>query len=120
VLKKAMRGEALIEQLRAVVKLDEAQVVGRLKRRFTSVTAAAGAFGVRRFRDPESLVLTGEFKHHDALELLKRGVTAVHLGHYASEQPMLEVMRGHLRRQVRGLNVAIARADRSPFVPLGG
>ena len=117
-LKRAARGTALLEKLRARVDLSGALVVGDLRRRFTSITAAAGAYGVRAFNNPESLVLTGEFKHHDALELLRRGVTAIHLGHHASERPVLDVIRRHLVQELAGLEVKCARADRAPLVPL--
>jgi len=100
------------------VDLSAALVVGRLKRSFRSVTAAAGAFGVRAFADTDSLVLTGEFKHHDALELQKRGVTAVHLGHYASERPALESLRARLSERVAEVTFETARADKSPLSPV--
>lgn len=118
VLRKAQRGEALVERLGRRVDLACATTVGDLRRRFSSVTAAAGAFGVRSFRDAESLVVTGEMKHHDALELLRRGVTAVCLGHYASEQPLLEVVRRRIAERMRGATVRICKADRSPFAPV--
>jgi len=115
-LRRPQTGTALLKRLGEHVDLSCVLVVGDLKRRFDSVTVAAGAFGVRSFHDPQSLVITGEFKHHDALELCRRGITAVHLGHYASERPVLDVVRAHLKRRVRGLRVGIARADRAPFV----
>ncbi|MCK4342274.1 MAG: Nif3-like dinuclear metal center hexameric protein [Phycisphaerae bacterium] len=117
-LKNSTRGVTLIKTLGERVDLSCALLVGNLKRRFRSVTAAAGAFGVRAFRDPDSLVLTGEFKHHNALELQRRGITVVHLGHYASERPVLDVVRRHLKQSVRGLRLEIARRDRAPFSPL--
>ncbi len=118
VLRRAQRGTALLERLARQVDVSGATVVGDLRRRFARVTAAAGAFGVHAFRDPESLVLTGEFKHHDALELLRRGITAVHLGHWASERPVLAVLARHLGGRFAGVRVAISRADRSPYQPL--
>lgn len=114
-LRRPQRGAALLEQLKAVVELSTAQVVGDLRRSFTSVVAAAGSFGVNAFRDPDALVITGEFKHHDALELLKRGVTAVALGHYASERPVLAYLHRELQRRLRGVRVAVARADGPPL-----
>jgi dinuclear metal center YbgI/SA1388 family protein len=114
-LRRPQRGAALLEQLSAVVDLSAAQVVGDLRRSFTGVVAAAGSFGVNAFRDPSALVLTGEFKHHDALELLRRGVTAVALGHYASERPALAYLRRELQRRVRGVRVAVSRADGPPL-----
>jgi len=118
ILPRPERGDALLGKLRRHVDLSAALVVGRLKRSFRSVTAAAGAFGVRAFTDTDSLVLTGEFKHHDALELQKRGVTAVHLGHYASERPALESLRARLSERVAGVTFETARADKSPLSPV--
>lgn len=118
VLKRPQSGTALVRSLGECVDLSGATVVGDLKRVFGSVTAAAGAHGVRSLRDPGSLVLTGEFKHHDALQLQRWGVTAVCLGHYASERPVLPVIRAHLNKAARGLSVTIARSDRAPFRPL--
>ncbi len=114
-LRRPQHGDALLCKLAQRVDLSCALVVGKLNRRFRSVTAAAGAFGVRTFTDPDSLVITGEFKHHDALELRKRGVTAVHLGHYASERPVLNVVRQKLAARLKGVRLTIARADASPF-----
>ncbi len=117
-LRKPQRGRALLRRLAEHVDLSCAACVGDMKRSFRSVTAAAGAFGVQAFREPAALVLTGELKHHDALALLRRGVTAVCLGHYASERPMLPVLRARLARELKGLAVTIARADRAPFAPV--
>jgi putative NIF3 family GTP cyclohydrolase 1 type 2 len=117
-LKKPQRGTALAGRLAKSVDMSIATGVGDLKRTFRSVTAAAGAFGVRRFRDGDSLVVTGEFKHHDALELLRRGVTAICLGHYASERLVLPALRKRLAGLLRGVSVRIARSDRAPFQPV--
>ena len=117
-LRKPTRGPALVANLRERVDLAGATIVGNLQRTFHFVTAAAGSFGVKSFRDPASLVLTGELKHHDALELLRRGVTAICTGHYASERPVLSVVREKLRTRLKGIRVEIARADRAPFAAL--
>lgn len=117
-LRKPASGEALIKTLAQRVDLAAAQVAGDLGRTFRSVTAAAGAFGVRAFTDPESLVLTGEFKHHDALALQRRGVTAIALGHYASERPALDLLATRLPEDVPGVECAVAGADAAPLVPL--
>jgi putative NIF3 family GTP cyclohydrolase 1 type 2 len=117
-LRKPQRGPALLRRLAKHVDLSCATRVGMLERSFRSVTAVAGAFGVQALHDSTSLVLTGELKHHDALILLRRGITAVCLGHYASERPALAMLRARLVKDVKGLSVAIAGADRTPFAPL--
>lgn len=117
-LNRPQRGTVLVRRLRKAIDLSIATCVGDLKRTFRSVTAAAGAFGAGAFADADSLVLTGELKHHDALELLRRGVTAVCLGHYASERLVLDALRRCLAKVLDGASVAIAKADRAPFEPL--
>lgn len=117
-LEKPQTGEQLLTRLRRIADLRQASVVGDLRRSFDSVTAAAGSFGVRSFRDSRSLVITGELKHHDALDLLRRGITAIVMGHYASEQPVLARLADHLRRCVPAVRFTIARSDRSPYQPL--
>lgn len=119
VLRRPARGAALLRALGRRVDLAGAVVVGTLRRSFRSVTAAAGAFGVRSFADPASLVLTGELKHHEALVLRRRGITAVLLGHFASERPVLDVVRRRLAQELPGVRAALARADRAPLAPLG-
>lgn len=117
-LKAPMTGRDLVKRLAAGVDLSVATCVGNLRRRFRSVTVAAGAFGVERFRDPDSLIVTGEFKHHEALTLLRRGVTAICLGHYASERLVLGALVRRLRAALKTSKIAIAKSDRSPFQPI--
>lgn len=117
-LKRPQRGKALLGRLESGgVDTSAAQVVGSLARSFERVIAAAGSFGERSFRDPGALVITGELKHHEALQLLRRGVTAICLGHWASERPLLESLRERLAAALPSAKVALARADRSPFTP---
>lgn len=119
-LDRACSGKELAARLdKSGISLAAAQVVGDLRRKFTSVTAAAGSFGVRSFQREDSLVLTGEFKHHDALDLLARGITAVALGHYASEAPVLRYMATRLKAAVRGVDIRVARACAPPLRPIG-
>lgn len=108
-------GELLLRALAERVDLTAATVVGELRRSFSSVTAAAGAFGISSFSDPSSLVLTGEFKHHDALNLQKRGICAVCLGHYASERPVLTYLLTRLTADLPRADVRIAKADAAPL-----
>lgn len=108
-------GPDLIRKLATLCDLTSAQVVGPIDRPFERVVTAAGAFGVGEFRDPDAFVVTGEFKHHDALQLLKRGVTAIHVGHDATERPALSVLAERLGAQLTDCEFNIATKDVSPF-----
>ncbi len=107
-------GTRLLSTLASAVDLSCATVVGDLERSFTRVVAAAGSFGVDDFHDRDALVLTGEFRHHDALAMLRRGVCAVALGHAASEQPVLPRLVSRLNEQLDA-SVRRAAADAAPM-----
>lgn len=117
-LRRPQRGAALLRQLAGVVDLRAATVIGDLRRSFDCVVAAAGSFGPRALREAGGLVLTGELKHHESLELLRAGVTAICLGHWASERPVLSRVKEWLRADLPGLKVDLSRADRAPAAAL--
>ena len=115
-LSKSTPGTEIVKRLAAGgVDISIATSVGNLKRRFREVIVAAGAFGTDRFRDSEALAITGEFKHHDALALQKRGVTAICLGHYASERLVLGAINRRLGAALKSSKIFAAISDRSPF-----
>lgn len=118
-LRRPARGSDLLRRLRGRYELSGATVVGDLRRRFTTITAAAGSFGASAFRDADSLVITGELKHHDALSVLRCGVTAVCLGHYASERPVLDRVAAQLKSRLPRLRIAVAASDCPPLSPCG-
>ncbi|MBI5865252.1 MAG: Nif3-like dinuclear metal center hexameric protein [Planctomycetes bacterium] len=115
VLRRPQRGSDLLRRLRSIVDLSTATVAGDLRRRFSSVTAGAGSFPPSAFRDPSSLILTGEMKHHDALALARRGLTAVCLGHYASERPALPNVAARIMKLLPGVRATVSKRDRAPL-----
>jgi dinuclear metal center YbgI/SA1388 family protein len=67
---------------------------------------------------PGDVVITGEIRHHDALQYGRLGVSAIALGHWASERPGLTPLAAGLNKLLPGLVVAVSRADRDPFEPV--
>ncbi|MBN1844507.1 MAG: Nif3-like dinuclear metal center hexameric protein, partial [Sedimentisphaerales bacterium] len=62
--------------------------------------------------------LTGELRHHHALELQEASLTTVCLGHSHSERLILPHLARMLRRRCRGVTVILSKADRDPFTYL--
>ncbi|HWL92243.1 MAG TPA: Nif3-like dinuclear metal center hexameric protein [Phycisphaerae bacterium] len=65
---------------------------------------------------PGDVVMTGEIRHHDALRYLGAGATAIALGHWASERPVLQPLSARLRRMLKGVVIGVSRRDRNPFM----
>ena len=64
------------------------------------------------------VVVTGEIRHHDALTILRHGGSAVALGHWASEHPVLEPFQKNLSGLLPKLEVVVSEADCDPFTPV--
>ncbi len=64
------------------------------------------------------VIITGEIRHHDALTIRRTGGTAIALGHWASERPVLASLARRLQEQVPGLSAHVSSADVDPFHPV--
>jgi len=60
-------------------------------------------------------IVTGEIRHHEALAIHRRGKTAIALGHWESERPVLGRLAKRLTGMLSGVKVAVSRRDVGPF-----
>ena len=109
----------LAARLKRATKSKVAMTVGSPGTRVRRAAVCVGAAGRLPLERPRSadcdVVVTGEMRHHDALTLLRCGKTAVVLGHWESERPMLAVLAKRLRKTVKSLDVRVSRSDGGPF-----
>lgn len=94
------------------------QLVGDPNRRVDRAIILVGAAGdlpIRALRGPGDVIITGEIRHHDALAIRRVGASAIALGHWSSERPVLDPLRSRILTALPGLKVSLSRADRDPF-----
>jgi dinuclear metal center YbgI/SA1388 family protein len=88
----------------------------RLKRGIVWVGAAGSSpFEACGSCGPGDVVITGEIRHHDALQYSRSGLAAIALGHWASERPVLKPLAARLSRLLPSVAIVISRADCDPF-----
>ncbi|MCZ6697614.1 MAG: Nif3-like dinuclear metal center hexameric protein [Planctomycetota bacterium] len=112
---------ALARALKVKTRASNTVTIGKpgmkLRRGFVCV-GAAGSLPFESAGEPcgqGDVVVTGEIRHHDALRYRRCGVSAVALGHWASERPVLGPLAKRLGALLRGVAVSVSRADRDPF-----
>ena len=96
------------------------QLVGPADRELNRVVIVVGAAGSLPFRlelAASDCIITGEIRHHDALSIERIGCTALALGHWASERPVLASLSRRLGELLPGIGVLVSDADRDPFQP---
>lgn len=83
--------------------------------RLIIVAGAAGSLPIQAGLAPGDAVITGEMRHHDALSTGRAGAGAVILGHWYSERPVLNSLRGRIARALPGVEVVVSERDFSPL-----
>ena len=108
----------LARKLKRAAKAAHVQVVGPPDRAIERAIIAVGAAGRIPFRVPlasTDVIITGEIRHHDALTIQRIGCTAIALGHWSSERPVLKPLASRVETSLPGLTVHVSTADRDPF-----
>lgn len=110
---------SLARALARRVESSVTQIVGGPGRRVRRVAVCVGAAGLLPLEHAASadadVIVTGEIRHHDALTIRRVGTTAIALGHWESERPVLPSLAVRLREAVPGVDVRVSRADTGPF-----
>ena len=120
-LPRAVTLRSLARRLKRATQAACVQIVGPSDRMIERAAIVVGAAGGLPLRTPLSLsdvVITGEIRHHDALAIQRTGSTAIALGHWASERPVLANLAKRLQEEVPGLHANISSADVDPFHPV--
>lgn len=112
---------SLSRRLRKGTDAKNLQWVGEADRKVNRAVVVAGSAGSLPFRIPlrsTDVIVAGEIRHHDALTIKRHDCSAIAMGHWASERPVLQRLRERLMAELPKVTVAVSRADRDPFSPI--
>lgn len=87
---------------------------GAVKRVFLCSGAGGEFAGYAAVRGGDAY-LTGEMKHHEALEARKTGLTCVVAGHYETERVFAEYLAAYLRKRIPDTGFLVSGAERAVF-----
>lgn len=62
--------------------------------------------------------LTGEMKHHEALEAARTGLTCVAAGHYGTEKVFAEFLASYLKKRIPDTAFLLSQTEQPPFTTL--
>ncbi len=117
-LKKPATAPDLIERIKKRLHVKTVGVIGPGRGKVKKAAAAAGSCGTllrEVIHKGCDFYLTGELKHHHALELQAAGVTTVCVSHSNSERIILKRIAKTVKSQHNSLHVSVSRKDRDPF-----
>jgi hypothetical protein len=97
-------------------------VVGNPKRNIKTLAICAGGAGFL-VKDVAGLdvdcYLTGDFNHHDGLELRALGISAIGAGHYNTEKYFIPSMCSFLEEYLKKVEIIPSKISTNPFSKIG-
>lgn len=108
----------LARRLKRAASAKRIQVIGSSQQRVERLVVVAGAAGrlpLQTTIHDRTAIVTGEIRHHDALEIRRRGACAVALGHWSSERPVLATVAKRLGELLPQVEVTISAEDAEPL-----
>jgi dinuclear metal center YbgI/SA1388 family protein len=115
---KTVARTEVVERIKRALNLKHVLVAGPVDGTVTRAACCAGAcheFLGDAIAQKAELFLTGELRHHDALEAARAGVTVVCTLHSNSERAVLPRIQATLRDMLPDLPVSISAVDADPF-----
>ncbi len=113
---------SLARSLKRATKSKVAAIVGKPETRVHKAAVCVGAAGRLPLEKKRSatadVIVTGEMRHHDALVILREQKTAIALGHWESERPILKDLQEKLTDSLNSVNIIISQKDTGPFQPI--
>ena len=112
----------LARKLKRLTNAPCVQIVGPPDRTIAHAVVCVGAAGSWPFKaplTPQHVIVTGEIRHHDALTILRHHATAIALGHWSSERPVLPHLADRLTIALPKVNGIVSQNDRDPLRSLG-
>jgi dinuclear metal center YbgI/SA1388 family protein len=108
----------VIDRIKRELQLDRVLVAGPTDQPISRAAVCAGAcheFLADAIAQSADLFVTGELRHHDALEAARNGVTVVCTPHSNSERAVLPRLKARLFKELPDLPVMISEMDADPF-----
>lgn len=87
---------------------------GAVKKVFFCSGSGGGQAGFAACRGADAYV-TGEMKHHEALEAARLGLTCVAAGHYETEVVFREFLAAYLKKRIPDTAFLVSKAEAPPF-----
>lgn len=114
-LSKAMSLLELAKEVKKQFHLDDVRVVGDLTKEIKKVAISTGSgedFIENAIQMGADVLITGDIRHHKALDAIERNLCIIDAGHYGTERFMVEWLCDHL--EVNNVTVMTAK-EHSPF-----
>ena len=118
-LAKSTAVTEIITEVKKQLKIDTVSLVGSEKTKVKKAAVGAGSCGCLIgdvIANGCDFFMTGELKHHDALQLQSAGVTTICTSHSNSERIILKRIAKQIKKEFKQIDAFVSTRDKDPFV----
>jgi dinuclear metal center YbgI/SA1388 family protein len=122
-LSESMSLADFAQKVKDCLGLELVKICGDPKRSISKVALCGGSammFLDYAIKCGADVYLTGDVKHHGALDALEQGIAVVDAGHYATEQVVVPVLAEYIREKAKKagkeLTVVVSQVKTDPFL----
>lgn len=114
---RTMTLEQCAQHTKNVFGMEHVRVYGETDRLIHKVAISPGSGGdmiLDAIKKGADVIITGDIKHHEALDALEDGICILDAGHYGTEKLFSMYIKEYLEREIPELSVVILR-ENNPF-----
>ena len=111
--------QELIEKVADILQINSLRYVGDLNSRVKKVALCGGSGAsliTLALKHGAHVYITGDIKYHEAQEAESLGLKLIDAGHFATEQPVIQVVADFLKENLPEINVFTSQINTDPFM----
>lgn len=108
----------LVNKVRGKLNVDGVRAIGDLEKRVKKVVVFSGAFDesmLEHLKSRVHVIVTGDIKHHVALDIIQKRLCAIDAGHFGTEYIFVDHVKKLLEQSFKDIEVLKLESERDLF-----
>ncbi|MDF2984599.1 MAG: hypothetical protein K0R50_109 [Eubacterium sp.] len=108
-----------ISDIKKKLNISSLRIIGNVPEKVRHVAVFCGSFDVDLFylkKLQQDVIVTGDIKYHTALDAREMGLCIVDVGHFASEQIILNKLQDQIKDRFKNIEVICSKMENDPFI----
>lgn len=118
VLKNPLTLAEFVEMVKKNLNIENLRIIGEKVGVIKNVAVYCGSFDpsiISAVKAKADILVTGDVKYHDALDMVQMGMCAVDGGHHNTERIILPILKKKLSEKFQSINVIMNDVEKDPF-----
>jgi len=114
---------SFVDTVKQALNIDNIRLIGKVdnidNKYINKVMVFSGSFDddiLHYIGSKIDVIVTGDIKHHTAIEMIEKGIYAIDAGHFATENIIVPVISELLKKEFPDINIISKSMETGPFI----